>query len=150
MNNKDLTFSNVLKWQQRYCVRVWRLLAPEWTIHIKRIKHPIDKEDDSEQAYVIPDANYHDADMVLSTKIKNNTVGRRLIIHEFGHLFVHDIVEKLGEKVEKEVVTKLEEQIVVKLSKIIEDLFDEQDKAKTKIRQLQANRRRKKTAKSHN
>jgi hypothetical protein len=98
---------------KRYCIKLHKLLTPEWTIIVEKVKTPVDPNDEDVDAEVDPSFQYLDAKMTFG-RIKNDTDGRRTIAHEFLHLALHGLVINP--------TTVTEEQTVTRLAKVIEAL----------------------------
>ena len=115
MANKEVTFlPGVPIWMQKYCVKLHKLLAPEWTVVVRKVKKPVDSDDEDVDAIVDPRFEYLDADMTFGPYVRNNTNGRRTVAHEFLHLALHGLVENT--------TSVIEEQTVTRLAKVIEHL----------------------------
>jgi hypothetical protein len=116
MITKDLMFDGVPKWMQRLCIKAHKLIAPEWTVIIRRVKGPLDIKDPEVDAFCIPNLSYLDAEICFDKqRVKNDVNGRREIIHEFLHLALYELATKPS--------LKTEEQAIVKLSKAFEELL---------------------------
>lgn len=113
--NKEITFrSGVPKWLQKYCRKLHKLLAPEWTVIIQKSKIQLDPNDEDTDAETDPNFKYLDARIVFGPRLKNNVDGRRIVAHEFLHLTLHGLATDPSET--------MEEQTVTKLAKVIEEL----------------------------